>query len=112
MKTIGENQKQIEAARKDYIARRKDQEFDSQGKVKSTETKEYEEHFIGPWLIERLVSKNGKPLSEGSYVEIHLNARVLFIHRLFNVVSTFSDYRKFRVDSKITGAPTVPAPKP
>jgi hypothetical protein len=248
IKTVVQNQKQIEAARRDYIARRKDQEFDSQGNLKSTETREYEEYFVGPWLIERLVSKDGKPLSAGetrkqdedvrkqeakaheriakqdagedpgkdtitltkflaadrffnlrrdafqgrevyamdfgprpdfathsltdkllkalggtlwideqasqivrldahflagvnvgggllgslqkggnvvfeqkfvndevwmpSYVEIHLTARVVFLHKLFNVVSTFSDYRKFRVDSKITGSPTIPAAKP
>jgi hypothetical protein len=67
IKTVAENQKQIEAARKDYIFHRQDeeQEFDSQGHVKSTEIKEYEVYFIGAWEIERLLSKNGKPLTEG-----------------------------------------------
>ena len=38
IKTVWENQKQIEAARKDYIFHRKDEdeEFDSQGRVKTT----------------------------------------------------------------------------
>jgi hypothetical protein len=35
--------------------------------------------------------------------EIHLNARLLFLHKFLNGTSTFSDYRKFRVDSKIAG---------
>ncbi len=66
IKTVWENQKQIEAARKDYIFHRKDEDekFDSQGRVKSTEIKEYEVYFIGPWEIERLVSREGKPLTE------------------------------------------------
>ena len=67
IKTVDENQKQIEAARKDYIFHRKDEEqdFDSQGHVRSTEIKEYEVYFLGPWEIDRLVSKGGKPLTEG-----------------------------------------------
>jgi hypothetical protein len=241
IKTVAENQKQIDAARKDYIFHRKDEEpeFDSQGQVKSTRIKEYEVYFIGPWQIERLLSKDGKPLTEGerkkqgeevrkqetkarariarqessedpgkntitlakflaadrfynlhrdtsqgrevyamdfaprpelqphslvekvlkalggtlwideqarqgvrlearflegmklgagllasvqkggnvvleqrfvngevwmpSYVEIHLDAHVFFIHKSINGISTYSDYRKFRVDAKITG---------
>ena len=39
-----------------------------------------------------------------SYAEVHLDAHVFFIHKSINGVATFSDYRKFRVDSKITGA--------
>jgi hypothetical protein len=38
-----------------------------------------------------------------SYGEIHLNARLLFLHKSLNGTSRYSDYRKFRVDSKITG---------
>lgn len=251
IKTVAENQKQIEAARKDYIFHRKDEEpeFDSQGHVKSTQVKEYEVYFIGPWEIDRLLSKNGKPLTEGerkkqdeevrkrearareriakresgedpgkntitlakflmadrffnlhrdtyqgrevyamdfaprpgfqphslvdkvlkalggtlwidekakqgvrldarflegvkvgagllasvqkggnvvleqrfvndevwmpSSVEVHLDGHVLFLHKSINVISTYSDYRKFRVDSKIRGgAPGIPAPQP
>jgi len=251
IKTVENNQRQIEAIRKDYISHRQDeeQEFDSQGRVKSTQIKEYDVYFVGPWEIERLVSKNGKPLSEDesrkqdddvrkqeakareriakreagedpgkdtitlakflaadrfyslrhdayqqrevyamdfaprpdfrphslvdrllnalggtiwidqqakqivrlearflegvkvgggllgavqkggnvvleqrfvngevwmpSHGEIHLGARVLFIHKSIDGNFTFSDYRKFRVDSKILGgAPAVPAPSP
>ncbi|HXW16585.1 MAG TPA: hypothetical protein VEN79_18900 [Terriglobia bacterium] len=66
IKAVWENQKQIEAARKDYICHRKDEDedLDSQGHVKSNEIKEYEVYYIGPWEIERLVSKDGKPLTD------------------------------------------------
>ncbi len=251
IKAVRENQKQIEAARKDYIFRRRDedQNIDSEGRVKSTEIREYEVHFVANREIERLVSKDGKPLNERearkqdeevgkqeakarensaqqdegeepgkntltlakflaanrfyhlrretyqgrevyaldfeprpdfdahslvekllkslggtvwideqarqivrlearflkafkvgggllgsvreggnivfeqrfvnreiwmpSYGEIHLDARVLLRHKPINGTSTFSDYQKFRVDSKIMGgAEEVPAPKP
>jgi len=251
LKQIQENQKHIELARRDYICRRKDvqPDFDSQGQVKSTKVEEYEVYFVGPWQIERLLSKNGKPLSDAekkkqeeevqkqerkareriakqeseqdpgkdaitmakflaadrfynlrrdtyqgrevyamdfaprddlhahtlvdrvlktlggtlwvdeqarqivrlearfldslkvgggilgalqkggnvvleqryvndevwmpSYIEIHLNARVLFIHKAINDISTYSDFRKFRVNSRISGeAPAVPSPQP
>jgi hypothetical protein len=39
-----------------------------------------------------------------SVAEIHLNAHVFLIHKSINGTSTYSDYRKFRVDSKITGS--------
>ena len=67
IKTLRENQKQIEAARNNYIFHRRDEEpeLDSQGHVKSTEVKEYEVYFIGHWEIDRLVSKDGKPITEG-----------------------------------------------
>ena len=241
IKTVEANQNQIEAARKDYIFHRRDEmpELDSQGRLKTNKVREYEVYFIGPWEIDRLLSKDGKPLNEGerkkqdeevrkqeakareriakrdsgedpgkdaitvakflaadrfynlrrdtyqgrevyamdfaprpefephslvdkllkalggtlwideqakqgvrleahflegvkvggglaalqkggsvvleqrfvndevwmpSDLEIHLNARVLFAHKLFNVTSAYDDYRKFRVDSKITGA--------
>jgi hypothetical protein len=41
-----------------------------------------------------------------SYGEIHMNAHVLFVHKSVNVISHYSDYRKFHVDSKIGGGPT------
>jgi hypothetical protein len=36
-----------------------------------------------------------------SFAEFHLNARVLLLHKSLNGTSTSTDYRKFRVDSKI-----------
>jgi len=242
MKSVDANQEQIEAARKDYLVHRRDEEraFDSQGHPKSTEVREYEVYYVGPWEIDRLLSKDGKRLNEGerkkqddevrkeeakareriakresgedpgkdvitmakflaadrfynlrrdtyqgrevytidfgprpdfrphslvdkvlkalggtlwideqarqavrleahfleglkigggvlasvekggnavleqrfvndevwmpSYIEVHLNARLFFVHKPVNIISTYTDYRKFRVDSKITGA--------
>ncbi len=66
IKDVWENQKKLEATRKDYIVRRKeeDQDLDSEGRIKSTEIREYEVDYVGNREIDRLVSKNGKPLSE------------------------------------------------
>lgn len=66
IQAVRANQKQIEATRRDYIFRRRDedQHVDSEGRVKSTEVKEYEVHFVANREIERLVSKDGKPLNE------------------------------------------------
>jgi hypothetical protein len=49
-----------------------------------------------------------------SYAEVHLNARLFFIHKSINGIVTYSDYRKFRVDSKITGSEpaVITAPQP
>jgi len=65
IKAVWNNQKQIEATRKDYIFHRveEDQEIDSQGRIKSKETKEFEVHFLANREIDRLISKDGKPLS-------------------------------------------------
>ncbi len=65
MHSVEDNQKHLEEIRKDYIFHRKeeDQNLDSQGNIKSTDTREYEVHFVGNWEIDRLISKNGKPLS-------------------------------------------------
>ncbi len=65
IKAVWNNQKQLEATRKDYIFHRveEDQEIDSQGRIKSKETKEFEVHFVANREIDRLISKDGKPLS-------------------------------------------------
>jgi hypothetical protein len=48
-----------------------------------------------------------------TYAEIQLDARVFFLHRSFNVVSHYGNYRKFRVNSTIKGiAQEQPAPRP
>lgn len=64
LKKVQGNQEKLEAARRDYISRRKDVEFDEQGRLKSSDVREYDVYFIGHWEIDRLVSKGGKPLSE------------------------------------------------
>lgn len=65
MKIVAENQKQVEATQKNYIFHRKDEErvTDKKGHVKFTRVKEYEVFFVGPWPVERLLSKDGKPVT-------------------------------------------------
>lgn len=62
IKIVAGNQQRLEAARRDYISLRKDQDLDAQGRIKSHDLREYEVYFIGHWEIERLVRRNGKPL--------------------------------------------------
>ena len=66
LKAVVANQKQLETARKNYIFHRRDEEQDTDesGKVKRTTVSEYEVFFVGPWEIDRLLSKDGKPLSD------------------------------------------------
>lgn len=66
IKVVVSNQKQLEIARKNYIFHRRDEEQDTDeaGKIKKTTVTEYEVYFVGPWQIERLLSKDGKPLSD------------------------------------------------
>ncbi len=66
LKQVVANQKQLEVARKNYIFHRRDEEQDTDesGKVKKTTVNEYEVFFVGPWEIDRLLVKDGKPLSD------------------------------------------------
>ena len=66
LKQVVTNQKQLEVARKNYIFHRRDEEQDTDesGKVKKTTVNEYEVFFVGPWEIDRLLVKDGKPLSD------------------------------------------------
>ena len=66
IKDVVANQKQLEEARKNYIFHRRDevQETDDNGNVKKTEVNEYEVFFVGPWEIDRLLVKDGKPLND------------------------------------------------
>ncbi len=65
IQSVWDNQKHLEALRKDYIFLRKDEEqdVDSHGNVKKTEVREYEVHYVADQQVDRLISKNGKPLS-------------------------------------------------
>lgn len=67
IKTVANNQKQIEATRQDYLFHRQDEEMelDAQGQAKNSQIKQYEVYYVGPWEIDRLMSKDGKPLTEG-----------------------------------------------
>src|SRR5581483_8863983 len=66
IKEVAANQKQLEESRKNYIFHRRDEEQDADesGKIKKTTVSEYEVYFIGGWQIQRLLSKDGKPLSD------------------------------------------------
>ncbi len=66
IREVTANQKQLQERRKDYIFHRRDEEQDADesGKIKKTTVSEYEVYFVGPWQIERLLAKDGKPLSD------------------------------------------------
>jgi hypothetical protein len=66
IKAVAANQKQLEEMRKNYIFHRHDEEqdLDDNGNLKKATISEYEVYFVGPWEIERLLAKNGKPLSD------------------------------------------------
>jgi hypothetical protein len=66
IKEVSANQKQLEISRKNYVFHRRDEEQDADesGKIKKTTVTDYEVFFVGPWQIERLLAKNGKPLTD------------------------------------------------
>ena len=66
LKAVVANQKQLEETRRNYIFHRRDeqQDADEQGNVKKTTVSEYEVFFIGGWEIDRLLTRNGKPLDD------------------------------------------------
>jgi len=66
MKSIVANQEKIEEMRERYTCRATEIErkLDGNGRVKETETKVYEVTPIGDEFVERLISLNGKELSE------------------------------------------------
>lgn len=65
-KEVEKHARESEAIQRNYVFRRVDevQELDKKGQVKSTETMEYDVRFESGEMIQRLVAKNGKPLSE------------------------------------------------
>jgi hypothetical protein len=65
MHAVEANQKAAEAIEKNYMYRsvQTQQEGDTHGRVKKTETKEYEVFWVEGVPVHRLVSKNGKALS-------------------------------------------------
>lgn len=70
MKEVHEHQKQLEKVRENYTYSDSvtTQEIDSDGKVKKTETEEWEEFFVNGHQIGRKVKKDGKPL-EGNELD-------------------------------------------
>jgi hypothetical protein len=66
MHEVVEHQKQLDQVRENYTytSFRTIQDIDSNGQVKKTETQEYEDFFVNRHIIERMVKKDGKPLSD------------------------------------------------
>ncbi len=66
MKEVHEHQKQLDKVRENYTytSLQTDQQIDSKGQIKKTESKEYEVFFVHSRQIERMVKKDGKPLDE------------------------------------------------
>jgi hypothetical protein len=65
MHSVETNQRNSEAVEKDYLYRsvQTEQELDGHGRVKKTETKEYEIFWVDGVPVHRLVKKDGKELS-------------------------------------------------
>jgi hypothetical protein len=66
MTEVVDHQKQLEKIRENYTYRSffTDEEMDSNGQLKKTETEEREVFFVNTHRIERTVKKNGKPLDD------------------------------------------------
>lgn len=66
LRQLQENQKQIDAIRKNYICIDDQEEYqlDGDGKAKKKEVKQYEFYFVDGFPIKRLLSKEGRALSD------------------------------------------------
>jgi hypothetical protein len=67
MRQVAQHQIQIEQVRENYTFNSVQtvQDIDANGKVTKTEAEEYNDFFVNGHQIERLVKKNGQPLSAG-----------------------------------------------
>ncbi|MGB9407248.1 MAG: hypothetical protein WCA89_06890 [Terracidiphilus sp.] len=65
MNEVGDHQKRLEKIRENYTysSAETTQDIDTNGQVKKTESEETEVFFVNGHLIERVVKKNGQPLS-------------------------------------------------
>ena len=65
MKEVREHQKKLEKVRENYTytSLQTTQDIDSKGRVTKTETREAEDFFVNGHVIERVVKKNGRPLT-------------------------------------------------
>ncbi len=65
MKEVREHQKKLEKVRENYTytSLQTTQDIDSKGRVTKTEAREAEDFFVNGHVIERIVKKNGQPLS-------------------------------------------------
>jgi len=66
IREVREHQKQLEKVRENYTysSSRTIQDIDANGQVKKTESEEYNDFFVNGHMIERMVKKDGKALSE------------------------------------------------
>ena len=66
MHEVAEHQKQLDKVRESYTytSLQTTQDLDASGKVTKTESTENEDFFVNSHVIERVVKKNGQPLSE------------------------------------------------
>jgi hypothetical protein len=66
LRQLQENQKQIDAIRKNYICTDDEEEYqlDGDGKTKKKDVKQYEFYFVDGFPIKRLLSKEGVALSD------------------------------------------------
>ena len=66
MREVEEHQKELDKVRENYTytSLRTIQDLNSSGQVTKTETEEFQEFFVHGHIIERMVKKNGQPLSE------------------------------------------------
>ncbi|MGP8268989.1 MAG: hypothetical protein ACLQLH_02890 [Terracidiphilus sp.] len=66
MREVEDHQKELDRVRENYTytSVRTIQDLDSSGQVTKTETEEFEEFFVHGHIIERMVKKDGQPLSE------------------------------------------------
>lgn len=64
MHEVQEHQRQMDKVRENYTytSLQTEQDLDSSGQVKKTETRENEDFFVNSHIIERTVRKDGKPL--------------------------------------------------
>src|ERR1700679_2911121 len=66
MREVANHQKQLDKVRESYTytSLQTTQDLDASGKVTKTESTENEDFFVNSHVIERVVKKNGQPLSE------------------------------------------------
>jgi hypothetical protein len=66
MREVAAHQKELDKVRENYTytSLRTIQNMDSNGQVTKTETEEFEDFFVHGHVIERMVKKDGQPLSE------------------------------------------------
>jgi hypothetical protein len=66
MREVEDHQKELDKLRENYTysSLRTIQDLGSSGQVTKTETEQFEEFFVHGHVIERMVKKNGQPLSE------------------------------------------------